>query len=138
ELAAVRAVLDDAAQQPVGTAAQIGDLGVVVGAQGLEFVLDDPGGGVVLGVPAGEGTDRVGEPLGGAALGLGGGTHDAQRLFVADAADAVEQLFLGLVVDVERGGAHAGPAGDVAGGGGVVAALGERRDRRADQPSRGV
>ncbi|CAM5490061.1 hypothetical protein SALBM217S_05040 [Streptomyces griseoloalbus] len=48
-------------------------------------------------------SDRVGEPPGRGALPAGGGAQDVQRLLVPDAADAVEQLFLGLVMDVERG-----------------------------------
>lgn len=125
ELAVAHPFVDDPAHHSVAPAPQRDDLGAVLLAQRVEFVLHDPGGGVALRVPADEGADGSGEPFGGRAVPVRLGVEHVQRPLVADLADPVEQLFLGLEVDVERGRAHSGPAGDVTGGGRVVPALGE-------------
>src|SRR5690606_1971929 len=135
ELAGAGALLDDRAHLGVDLPAQFADLGAGVGAEGVQLVLHDPGRGAAAGVPADEGADRAREPLGGTALRAGRRPQHLEDLLVADPADAVEQLFLGLVVDVERGRAHAGAARDVPRRRRVVAALRERLDRGEQQPS---
>ncbi len=53
---------------------------------------------------------------------------------MAGARDQVEQLLLGAVVDVERGRAHPGGGGDVAGGGAVEPLRRERLHGGGEQP----
>ena len=108
-------------------------LGEVLGAERSELVLHDPSDRVVLRVPGGERRDqraRAGprESPGSRHAGSPGLRCGRSRLI------SKSRRFLGRVVHVERGRAHAGAGRDVAGGRRLEAALGERVDGAGEQP----
>jgi hypothetical protein len=95
----------------------------------VQFVLDDAGLLVVLGVPRGERRHHRPQPLGEARGGIVGPFQRGEQAAVALQGDGVEKLLFGPVVRVHGRCAHVEPFGDLPRRAAAVTRLGEGLDR---------